>query len=64
VAAVAEPVPFGLGPQQVLRLLDAAWSPKVAGVLLSEFDPGRDRDDRCLETLVWLLEYLLLRRYE
>jgi arginase family enzyme len=62
--AVAEPVPFGLGPQQVLRLLDAAWSPKVAGVLLSEFDPGRDRDDRCLETLVWLLEYLLLRRYE
>jgi agmatinase len=62
--AVAEPVPFGLGPRQVLQLLDAAWSPQVAGVLLSEFDPGRDRDDRCLETLVWLLEYLLLRRYE
>ena len=62
--AVAEPVPFGLGPQQVLRLLDAAWSPRVAGVLLSEFDPGRDRNDQSLAALVWLLEYLLLRRYE
>jgi agmatinase len=62
--AVAQPVPFGLGPQQVLRLLDAAWSPHVAGVLVSEFDPGRDRNDQSLAALVWLLEYLLLRRYE
>jgi arginase family enzyme len=62
--AVAQPVPFGLGPQQVLRLLDAAWVPHVAGVLLSEFDPGRDRNDMGLAALVWLLEYLLLRRYE
>jgi hypothetical protein len=36
----------------------------VAGLLVSEFDPGRDRDDRGLSTLVWLLEYLLLRRHE
>jgi arginase family enzyme len=62
--AVAQPVPFGLGPQQVLRLLEAAWSPRVAGVLVSEFDPGRDRNDQGLAALVWLLEYLLLRRYE
>jgi len=62
--AVAQPVPFGLGPQQVLRLLDAAWVPSVAGVLVSEFDPGRDRNDQSLAALVWLLEYLLLRRYE
>jgi len=62
--AVARPVPFGLAPQQVLRLLDAAWVPQVAGVLVSEFDPGRDRNDRGLAALVWLLEYLLLRRYE
>jgi hypothetical protein len=33
-------------------------------VTLSEFDPGRDRRDQSLATLVWLLEYLLLRRYE
>jgi arginase family enzyme len=62
--AVSQPVPFGLSPQQVLALLDAAWTPRTAGVLLSEFDPGRDRNDQSLATLVWLLEYLLLRRYE
>ena len=62
--AVTDTVPFGLSPQQVLRLLDAVWSPKVRGVMVSEFTPGRDRDDRSLATLIWLLEYLLLRWYE
>ncbi len=62
--AVTQPVPFGLSPALVLRLLDAIWSPKVAGVLLSEFDPGRDRNDQSLATLVWLIEYLLLRTHE
>jgi len=56
--------PFGLSPLLLLRLVEAAWTPKMAGVLVSEFDPGRDRDDRSLAALVWLLEYLLLRRYE
>jgi agmatinase len=62
--AVSQPVPFGLSPHLVLRLIDAVWTPKVAGLLLSEFDPGRDHNDQALATLVWLLEYLLLRRYE
>ncbi len=62
--AVARPVPFGLAPPLFLRLLDAVWSPKVAGVFVSEFDPSRDRDDRSLALLMWLLEFLLLRRYE
>jgi arginase family enzyme len=62
--AVSQPVPFGLAPPDVLRLVDAAWSEKVAGVIVSEFDPGRDQQDRGLATLVWLLEHLLLRRYE
>jgi arginase family enzyme len=62
--AVARPVPFGLAPPLLLRLLEAVWTPKVGGVLLSEFDPGRDRDDRSLAVVTWLLEYLLLRRYE
>jgi agmatinase len=62
--AISRPVPFGLSPQQLLRLVEAAWSPKVAGIIVSEFDPGRDRDDRSLATLMWLIEYLLLRRYE
>ena len=37
--AVTQPAPFGLGPLLFLRLLEAVWSPKVVGVLLSEFDP-------------------------
>ena len=62
--AVSQPVPFGLGPPLFLRLLEAVWSPNVAGVLLSEFDPARDRDDRGLALVMWLMEFLLLRRYE
>jgi arginase family enzyme len=62
--AVAQPVPFGLSPPLLLRLLHAVWSPKVAGVMLSEFDPSRDRADRSLATVVWLMEYLLLLKYE
>jgi arginase family enzyme len=62
--AVSHALPFGLGPQLFLRLLDAVWGPRVAGVVFSEFDPGRDRNDQGLSLLVWLIEYLLLRRYE
>jgi agmatinase len=62
--AVAQPVPFGFNPLLLLRLLDAIWSPNVAGMMLSEFDPGRDRNDQSLAVLVWLIEYLLLRRHE
>lgn len=62
--AVTHPLPFGLSPQLLLRILEAAWSDRVIGVALSEFDPGRDRNDQSLSTLVWLLEYLLLKRYE
>jgi agmatinase len=61
---VAHPLPFGLSPQQVLRVLEAAWSDRLAGIAISEFDPGRDQNDRSLSLLVWLLEYLLLKRYE
>jgi hypothetical protein len=49
---------------QSLQLIDAVWNDRVAGVSLSEFDPGRDRADQSLGTLVWLIERLLLKRYE
>ena len=62
--AVAQPVPFGLPSSLLLRLVDAIWAPNVAGLLFSEFDPGRDRNDQSLATLVWLLEYFLLRIHE
>jgi arginase family enzyme len=62
--AVTHAVPFGISPALLLRFLDAAWSDRLAGVALSEFDPGRDRNDQCLGLLLWLLEYILLRRHE
>ncbi len=62
--ALAHPLPFGLSPQLVLRLLDAAWSERVVGLALSEFDHARDQDDRGLATLLWLIEYVLLKRHE
>ncbi len=61
--AVPQPAPFGLTPGQLLTLLDAAWSDKVAGVSVSEFDPGRDVRDQTLNLLGWLLERVLLKRY-
>jgi agmatinase len=61
---VTHPLPFGISPALLLRFLDAVWSERLAGVAVSEFDPGRDRNDQSLATLVWLMEYLLLRRYE
>jgi arginase family enzyme len=62
--ALTHPQPFGLSPPLVLRLLDAAWSERVVGVSISEFDPARDVRDQSLATLVWLLEYVLLKRHE
>jgi agmatinase len=61
---VTHPLPFGLSTQLALRFLDAAWSQRLVGLAVSEFDPGRDRNDQSLSTLLWLLEYVLLKRYE
>ena len=62
--ATGGPLPFGLAPPQLLRLIDALWSKRIAGISISEFDPARDRDDRSLGLLIWFLEWLLLKRYE
>jgi arginase family enzyme len=62
--AVAQPRPFGLNPQFVLPLLEAVGPDRLAGVSISEFDPARDHHDRSLETLMWLIEYVLLLRHE
>jgi arginase family enzyme len=62
--AVSHPLPFGLSPEHVLRVLEAVWTDRMIGVCLSEFDPARDTQDRSLAALVWLLEYFLLKLYE
>jgi len=60
----AHPQPFGINPHLFLRFLEAAWSDRVQAFALSEFDPAKDDGDRSLATLIWLLEYVLLRRHE
>lgn len=60
--AVHQATPFGLTPQQLLSIMLTLWSDRVAGVSISEFDPGRDDRDRTLQLLGWLLERLLLRQ--
>jgi arginase family enzyme len=62
--AVSQPVPFGLAPATLLRLIDAIPTERLGGLFVSEFLPARDQDDRSLALLVWLVEWLLLRRYE
>ncbi len=62
--AVAQPEPFGLSPAMVLRILHAVWSDRVRGLMLSEFYPAHDCRDQSLATLLWLVEWILLRIYE
>lgn len=62
--ATTHPLSFGLSPDALLRLIGVVWSGRIRGVALSEFDPGRDRGDRSLQLLVWLIEWVLLRIFE
>lgn len=62
--ATSQPRPFGLAPSFLLKVLDAIGSEKLVGFAISEFDPAHDQHDRCLETLMWLMEYVLLLKYE
>ncbi len=62
--ATAQARPFGLAPIVVPKLIAAIGTQRIAGVAISEFDPARDTGDRCLETLMWLIEWVLLAKYE
>jgi arginase family enzyme len=62
--AVTQPLPFGLTPQQFLRIVEAIWSKKVCGMSISEFNPANDHRDVSLGLLVWWIEWLLLKLYE
>ena len=62
--ATSQARPFGLDPLFCVRVLDAIGAERLTGFAISEFDPARDQSDRCLETLMWLIEYVLLLKYE
>lgn len=62
--AVTDPMPFGLSPLDLLRVIEAIGVSRLSGLSVSEFDPGRDSGDRSLATLIWLLEHLWIRWHE
>jgi agmatinase len=62
--AVVDALPFGMTPISLLSILKSIWSNKVIGVAMSEFDPGRDDRDRSLQLAMWLIEQILLWRYD
>lgn len=62
--AMQQPLPFGLAPAFLLQVLSVIGFDRLIGLGVSEFDPARDVRDRSLETLMWLLEWTLLRKYE
>jgi arginase family enzyme len=62
--ATLNPLPFGLAPAFLLRILEEIGPERLEIVAISEFAPSRDRDDQSLGTLLWLLEWLFLRWYE
>jgi hypothetical protein len=51
-------------PQDLLQLVALIPPEKHGGLIVSEFDPGRDPHDRSLALVIWLLEQVLLRKYE
>ena len=62
--AVAQPEPFGLAPAFVLNVLNEIWCDRIRGLAISEFVPAHDDRDRSLATLLWLIEWVFLRKYE
>jgi agmatinase len=62
--AVGTPMPCGLAPRELVRILDGLFSEKTAGVTISEYDGGRDPDGAGRHFVVFLIERLLLRRAE
>jgi agmatinase len=62
--ATLHPLPFGLAPAVLLRVLEEIGPERFEIVAISEFAPSRDREDQSLSTLLWLLEWLFLRWYE
>ena len=62
--AVGTPMPCGLSTQQLLAILAGIWSPKIAGVTLSEFNGALDADGSGRHVVAFLLEWLLLKRTE
>ena len=62
--AATQARPFGINPLFLLQLLNVVDVQRLVGFAISEYDPARDAHDRCLETLMWLIEYVLLLLYE
>lgn len=62
--AVLQPMPIGLAPAFLVRILQAIDPQRIDVVAISEFAPSQDVEDQGLGTLLWMLEWLFLCWYE
>jgi arginase family enzyme len=62
--AVLQPLPIGIAPAFLIRLLKEIDPARVDVVAISEFAPSKDIQDQGLGTILWLLEWLFLSWYE
>ncbi len=62
--ATGRPVPLGLSPMFLTKVMQAVDFNKIVGVGFSEFDPSKDEKDKSLALLIWWIEYFFLRWYE
>lgn len=56
------PTPFGLTGRELLKMLVSLWSEKLIGISISEYNGLLDVDASGKGLLLWLLDYILLRR--
>ena len=62
--AVRYPAPFGITPQQLLRIVDLTLQRNLIGVAVSEFSPTKDGDEQSIALLGWLMKHILQAKYE
>jgi agmatinase len=59
---VGSPMPFGLTSMQLLALVDVLIDDRLEAVTISEYNGSLDHDGMGKHVVLWLLEYILLRR--
>jgi len=62
--AVGTPSPCGLSLRELTAMIEPLLGPKLSGVTVSEYSRAADADGTGRQLVAWLLEHILLRRYE
>jgi len=63
IGATGVPMPFGLYPQQMIKILSGIWSEKIVGLSITEFNSIINDNNKSKPFLMWFIEYLILLIY-